>query len=228
MLAHCRTGEGPELLFLHGWGCDKDIFKLSDKLRGFTITRVDFYGFGETPAPPFPINLDYFVQGVVEVIRFYNMEDVIVIGHSFGGRVAIKLSKNSRVSALILVDSAGIKPRRNLSYFIKVGTHKLLKKLGFAGNSGSADYKKLVGSMKRTFINIVNEDLTKLSKEITLPTMLIWGENDRETPLYMLKKLEKNIRNTKTIIFENCGHFCFLEEPTRFLSLISEFARSVL
>lgn len=227
MLSHERNGRGAELLFLHGWGADKNIFKLADKLRGFTVTRVDFYGFGDTSAPPFPVNLDYFVSAVEEIMRFYNMEDVIVVGHSFGGRVAIKLAKNSRVAGLVLVDSAGLKPKRTLGYYIKVGVYKILKKLKIAVSMGSEDYKKLSGSMKKTFVNVVNEDLTKLTKSITQPTMLIWGEKDRVTPLYMMRKLEKNIKKHVSVIFENCGHFCFLEEPTRFYSLITEFARGV-
>ncbi len=231
MLAHSRKGSGAELLFLHGWGCDKDFFKTADNLKGFTVTRLDFYGFGETPAPTFPIDLDYYVDAVEEIMRFYNMEDVIVVGHSFGGRVAIRLAQNSRVSGLILVDSAGLKPKRKLSYYFKVGIYKTAKffhiHTKFTKNLGSEDYKKLTGSMKRTFINVVNEDLTKQTKTITVPTMLIWGEKDLETPLEMLHRMEKNIKNSTTVLFEGCGHFCFLENPKRFYSLVSEFAKSV-
>lgn len=231
MLAHTRNGSGAELLFLHGWGCDKDFFKKADELKGFTVTRVDFFGFGETPAPTYPINLDYFVNAVEEIMRFYNMEDVVIIGHSFGGRVAIKLAKNSRVSGLILVDSAGLKPKRKLSYYFKVALYKSAKFLHihtkYTKNLGSEDYKRLTGSMKRTFVNVVNEDLTKETKEITLPTMLIWGDEDVETPLEMLHRMEKNIKNSTTVLFEGCGHFCFLENQKRFYSLVSEFARSI-
>lgn len=231
MLAHTRIGDGAELLFLHGWGCDKDFFKTADNLKGFTVTRVDFYGFGETPAPSYPINLDDYVSGVEEIMRFYNMEDVVVIGHSFGGRVAIKLAKNSRVSGLVLVDSAGLKPKRKLGYYLKVGLYKLTKFFHIhpqrMKSFGSEDYKKLMGSMKRTFINVVNEDLTKETKEITLPTMLIWGDKDLETPIEMLHRMEKNIKNSTTVLFEGSGHFCFLENPKRFYSLVTEFARSI-
>lgn len=228
MLSHERNGSGAELLFLHGWGCDKEIFKTADNLQGFTVTRLDFYGFGSSPSPPFPINLDYFVQAVEEIMRYYNMEDVIVIGHSFGGRVAIKLASNTRVAGLVLVDSAGIKPKRRLDYFIKVGVYKILKRMRISSSMGSEDYKRLTGTMKKTFVNVVNEDLSKLTATISVPTMLIWGEKDRETPIYMLKKLEHNISKHKTVIFENCGHFCFLEEPTRFYSLVTEFARGIV
>lgn len=231
MLAHSRTGSGAELLFLHGWGCDKDFFKPADNLKGFTVTRVDFFGFGETPSPSYPIKLDNFVSAVEELMRYYNMEDVIVIGHSFGGRVAIKLAKNSRIAGLVLVDSAGIKPKRRLKYYAKVGLYKITKLLHIhtklVKRMGSSDYKQLTGSMKRTFVNVVNEDLTKLTKKISLPTMLIWGELDKETPPSMLHKLEKNIKNSTTVIFEGAGHFCFLEQSVRFYSLVTEFARGL-
>lgn len=224
ILAHYRKGTGKELLLLHGWGCDKSIFDTFD-FNGYTVTAIDFYGFGESPTPSYPVDLDYYVLGVEEIIRKYNMEEITVIGHSFGGRVAIKLSDCDRVSALILCDSAGMKPKRGIKYYYKVLLAKLGKLFKRRFYRGSSDYSKLSGAMKRTFINIVNEDLSPITKKVEKPCLIIWGENDRETPLYMYKRLCKNIKYSRGIVFEGVGHFAIFEQPKRFVALVKEFVK---
>lgn len=209
---------------MHGWGCDKSIFSPFN-FDGYTVTAVDFYGFGESLAPMYPIDLDYYIDGVLEIVRFYNMEDVIVIGHSFGGRVAVKLAMSDRVSGLIICDGAGIKPHRGIKYYSRVILAKLGKLLNKPLYVGSSDYSKLSGAMKKTFINIVNEDLSPYTKRINKPCLIIWGEKDRETPIYMYKKLCKNIKGSRGVVFEGVGHFAIFEQPKRFLELVREFVK---
>ncbi len=196
----------------------------------FSVTAVDFYGFGATPAPPHPVTLDYYVQGVLELIKHYNMDDIIVVGHSFGGRVALKLADISgRISGLVLAASAGLRPKRGLKYHIKVFCYKCGKALRLnLQKAGSKDYRRLLGAMKKTFINIVNENLAKTAKRIIVPTLLVWGDADRETPLYMCKRLNKYIAKSKTVIFEGAGHFAYLEQSGRFIDLVREFAIGVI
>ena len=214
-------------MFLHGWNSNKDAFAPADGLKGFTVTRVDLYGFGETPSPSYPVDLDYYVEGVKRLMARYNMENVVVIGHSFGGRVAIKLASSSRVSGVVLVDSAGLRPRRHLSYYFKVWGYKLRKRLGLETHGGSLDYRACKGAMKGTFVNVVNENLKRAAQKIPCPVLLIYGENDSETPLYMYKKFLKLIPESKGVIIEGAGHFSFLDSPERFYTLIKQFAMSV-
>ncbi len=209
---------------MHGWGCDKGIFDPFD-FSGYTVTAVDFYGFGSSPTPSYPVDLDYYVSGVLEIIYHYNMEDVTVIGHSFGGRIAIKLASCDRVSVLVLCDGAGIKPRRGMKYYYKVLLAKLGKLFKRRFYLGSSDYSKLSGAMKKTFVNIVNEDLTPLTRKIEKPCLVIWGEKDNETPMYMYKRLCKNIENSRGVIFEGAGHFAIFEQPKRFSELVKEFVK---
>ncbi|NCA67018.1 MAG: alpha/beta hydrolase [Clostridia bacterium] len=231
IINHIRIGKGRELLFLHGWGGSIDSFNKAQSLADhFTITIVDLYGFGKTPPPNHPVDLDFYIRGVLALIKHYKMDDIIVIGHSFGGRIAIKLAATcNRVAGLVLADSAGIRPHRGLKYYLKIYAYKLRRLLKLkTADCGSSDYRKLSGAMKKTFINIVNEDLSGIAKNILVPTLLIWGSNDIETPIYMCKKLNKYIAKSKLIVFEGAGHFAYLEQSGRFIDLVREFANGVI
>lgn len=212
---------------MHGWGGSCDSFRglalfLSKKFR---VTLVDFYGFGSTPEAIVPITLDDYVLSIVRIMREYKMSDVTLVCHSFGGRVGIKLAAKYgyMVEKLILVDSAGVKPRRGIIYFYKVLTHKILNKLKVEHNFGSEDYKKLSGTMRETFKNIVNEDLTPILSKINIRTLIIWGDKDKDTPIYMGKKLYKKIKGSELIIFEGCGHFTYVERHRAFCDIVNNF-----
>lgn len=190
---------------------------------------VDFYGFGETPHPAYPLSLEDYSKSISNIIKFYKMEDVVLIGHSFGGRVAILQSiECNRIIGMILVDSAGIRPKRKLSYYYKVLKYKICKKIGIRNiKSGSDDYNKLNGAMKKTFVNIVNKDLTPYLNKITIATLIIWGENDKETPLYMAKKLNKYIKYSKLHILEGAGHYSYLDNYNQFIGIVKNFLDKV-
>ena len=193
------------------------------------VITLDFYGFGKSELPPYPLYLEDYVVALRELIDKLGFQDVILVGHSFGGRVALKTSiVDDRVSGIVLVDSAGLRPRRNLKYYAKILLYKLKKKLKLnIQNCGSEDYKKLSSVEKKTFINVVNEDLAPQLTKIRIPTLIIWGTKDKETPLYMARKLEKGIENSKSIFYEDCGHFPFLEKPNRFIEDLIIFCSEI-
>lgn len=194
--------------------------------RGYRVTLVDFYGFGKTPHPSLPLSLDDYVLSIVNLIRYYEIEKVTLVCHSFGGRVGIKLCAKYGyyVEKLMLVDAAGIKPRRNIFYHIKVFDYKLRKKLKLkTTNSGSEDYKRLSPIMKKTFVNVVNEDLTPLLHRIICPTLIFWGQKDKDTPFYMAKKMNKKIKNSAVIECLNCGHFAYIEMSEVFIETLAIF-----
>ncbi|NCA93027.1 alpha/beta hydrolase, partial [bacterium] len=209
IVSHKQFGEGKDIIFLHGWGGSVASFfgAGKDLSKYFRITLLDFYGFGDTPHPNKELFLDDYVSSVIEIIDYYKMSNVILVGHSFGGRVAIKIAAKHGylLEKIVLVDSAGILPRRGLKYYFKIYFHKLCKKIGIKHLGGSKDYRALPAIMKQTFKNIVNEDLLPLVKKITLPTLLIWGDKDKETPIYMAKLMHKNIIGSGLIIFRGLG-----------------------
>lgn len=174
---------------------------------------------------PYPIYLNDYVESILSIVEHYKMSDIILVGHSFGGRVAIKFaSKHSYLlEKMVLVDSAGIKPKRKLNYYLKIFRHKLLNCFNIAHTAGSSDYRKLNQVSKQTFKNIINEDLTNLTKKITLPVLIFWGGKDKETPIYMARKLYKNLADSTLIVFKNVGHYSYIERPNEFYMLLKSY-----
>lgn len=213
---------GPWILFLHGWGGNHQSFApLYEKYKGFRILTVDFPPFGNSTSPGNELFIENYVQMIVELLKSLKIREVKVISHSFGGRVAILLSSRYNiVSALILCDSAGIKPRKSIHTKLKIFKYKLFKKLGIKQkNVGSSDYRQLSPIMKKTFVNVVNAFLEKDCKSIKCPCLIIWGKKDKDTPIYMAKTLHKLIKNSKLFVFENAGHFAYLEKIDDFYKI---------
>lgn len=224
---HLRFGQGKEIVFLHGWGgSSASFYQLALELSAnYTVTLVDFYGFGQTPHPDKPLTLGDYVDGLIELISDYKMEDVVLVGHSFGGRVAVKAAAKYGwlFRKIVLVDAAGLKPRRGFSYYFKIYTYKLKRKLGLRAEGGSADYRTLSPVMRETFKNVVNEDLFPYLRKVTMPVLLFWGAKDKDTPLYMAKRFQRGLSDAVLKIAEGAGHFSYLEEPSLFFSELSDF-----
>ncbi|MBO7390030.1 MAG: alpha/beta hydrolase [Clostridia bacterium] len=219
-------GEGKCLVFLHGWGGEIASFRtIADRLASrFRVILPDMYGFGRTPHPSHPLTLDDYAEGIRELLRKCGADDVVLVGHSFGGRVAMRIAaKDPDVAGLVLIDSAGVPPRRGLCYYLKVAAYKLGKKLHLKHlPKGSADYAALSGVMKKTFINVVNESNLEDAGRITLPTLLLWGREDKDTPLYMCRKLKKAILGSEVILLDG-GHFAYLSNAGLVTSLLRAF-----
>ena len=230
-LEHTVMGDEnrPCILFLHGWGGDLRSFSYfanSLSVYGYRTINLSFNGHGNSEKPSSVWGVSDFARAVLKLLKNYNVEKVSIVGHSFGGRVAIWLSANypSLVDKLVLVDSAGIKPRRGLRYKYKVWRYKKAKKNGKdLSKFGSSDYKNLDEKMKGTFIKIVNEDLTKFLPKILVPTLLVWGKKDKDTPMYMAKKMRKKIKESNLVVFKNEGHWAYANKPNEFLKEIKSF-----
>lgn len=210
-----RANQGSKtVLLMHGFGADSkamDCLFYFFKNRGYSVLSVDFAGFGQSEEPKNTWSIYDYADSVEELIRSLKLSSVIGVGHSFGGRVGLILASRGVLSSLILIDSAGLKPRRKPLYYIKVYSYKLGKKLGLKqDNAGSADYQSLTNNMKATFTKVVNEHLDKILPVIYIPTLILWGEEDMETPLYMAKKLNKKIKDSSLIILEG-GHYSYMD-----------------
>ena len=229
------------IVFMHGWGADLNSFLwLKDFfVDEYSLIFLDFYGFGKTGEPSSPFSVSDYVESLKSLLDEYVIHELIFVAHSFGGRVAIKYmfryQERYHKTALCLIDSAGILPRRNLAYWFKIAKFKILKnraKKNHALNKklekfGSEDYKKLSPLMKKTFVKVVNEDLTKFAKFLKCKTLIVWGKNDRETKPYMARKLRRLIDGSKLVFLKNAGHFSFLEKREEFVIILDTFLKNL-
>ena len=199
---------------------------------------VDFAGFGQSDEPKDVWGVEEYTRSIEALAKAEGVENPILIGHSFGGRVSIVYASRNKVQKVMLVDAAGVKPRRSFTYYRKVYTFKLLKRLApiFLGKAraeqmiqtrrakaGSSDYNQASPMMRRVLSKVVNEDLCHLMPKITAPTLLFWGENDTATPLADAKKMEKLIPDAGLVTVAGAGHFSFLENTPLFLRVAESF-----
>lgn len=209
------TGEGERaIVFLHGWGGNKySLLKIAMALAGGQkCVLIDFPPFGETAEPREVWGIEDYSSYVMDILEKLKIKKFSIISHSFGGRVAIFISNkyNERVERLVLVDSAGLLPKMTALRRLRLWRNRRRKRKGKCVR-GSKDYEALSSHMKKVFVKIVNEDLKSLLGGIVAKTLILWGEKDRETPLYMAKELHKGIKGSKLIIYRGCGHFCYSE-----------------
>lgn len=233
-------GEGSPVVLMHGWGCTHETVKSIADVCKHThrVISVDFPGFGKSSEPRQVWGVEDYAELIGHLIEVEHAENPILIGHSFGGRVAIVLGSRSGVNKIVLVDSAGVKPRRSLRYYFKVysfktakwfvnllySKEKAAKKIdAMRGRRGSSDYAGASSQMRAIMSRVVNEDLCHLMPEIKAPTLLIWGKNDTATPLADAQKMERLIPDAGLVAFEGCGHYCFLENPGGFAAVLKSF-----
>ncbi len=216
---------------MHGYLSNKESFncQLDYFCKSFRVIAIDITGFGKSKKLPFAYSLDDYANDVKKVLTKLGIADYYLIAHSFGGRIAIKLCLSEIApTKLILTGSAGLKPKRSLKYYFKVTYYKIIKRF-LSENSkskfGSQEYKSLTGLEKQSYLKIVNEYLDEYLNKIKCKTLVIFGRNDNETPVYMAKKICENVKNSTLYIIENAGHFCFVERSAEFNVIANEFLR---
>lgn len=231
-----KIGSGNPIILLHGWAASSTIFEsITNILKTkYTIYVIDLPGFGKSEEPDKPYNLDDYVDLLYQFIIDLDIYNPILLGHSFGGRIAIKFASLYNVSKLILVDSAGLKQKNFIKTKTKILLYKLKKKYykitknvikynDLLINSGSTDYKEASVIMKKILVNVTNEYLDKYLKDITCDTLIIWGKKDDVTPYYNAVKLKKKIKNAGLVTLEGVGHFPFIESKKTFNKILKSY-----
>lgn len=230
------------IIILHGWGaCASRWQKVKSLLegKGFNVFVPDLPGFGEEPPPTLIWGLYDYAEWVVREFKKRNWSKFILIGHSFGGSVAVKVAVNypDQVARLILVNSAGIRIShsslklrvwlpivhfghflfnlpllKNRQEFIRRILYKIL---------GSVDYFKAAGVKKEILKKILREDIRQDLPKIQAPTLIVWAEKDRQTPLAWAKIFAGNIPKAKLRIVSSANHTFPYFEPEKFVELIT-------
>lgn len=240
-----KYGSGEEnLVILPGWGDTRNTFNhLIRTLEDYyTIYIVDYPGFGNTKFPNYDMKIYDYADLIEEWLRFLNLENSTLLGHSFGGRIIITLTGYYQYNyeKIVLMNAAGIKPKKTIYQKLRAKTYKILKRLvkilpktireklreKLFNHFSSLDYRVLPDNMKKTFQNIVSEDLTTYLKNIKSNTLLLWGEKDTSTPLTDGITMNKNILKSKLYIFKDTYHFVYLDRFQDVLEIIVKFIES--
>ena len=230
------------ILILPGWGNTRNTFTeiINTLKEKYTIYIFDYPGFGNSPNITKDLTIYDYAEIIYSFINKENITNLSIISHSFGGRISsILIGKyNLNVNKLILIDVAGIK-RINIKLIIKTYIYKFLKILtnilplekkyktrkNLYLKYSSQDYLTLPKNMYKTFNNIIKENLYKYYKKIRVPTLIIWGKDDKATPLKDAKTLHRIIKNSKLTIWNNTSHFSYLEKKKETINLIKNFIK---
>jgi pimeloyl-ACP methyl ester carboxylesterase len=237
----CRSvGSGPEVLVLHGWGAS--IEAVEPITRGLAPTcsvhAVDLPGHGQTGPPPVAWGAEEYADWTRDLIAELGLTRPSIVGHSHGGRTAIQLAARhpELVDKLVLVDSAGVRAPRTFRWYRRVALAKfakhVLNRLGepgralgrrLVGRTASSDYAAAAETMRPTFVRLVNADLTPMLGEIRASTLLIWGDQDADTPLADGETMQRLIPDAGLVVFEGAGHFAYADQPQRFARVVGHF-----
>lgn len=235
-----RNGGDKICVILHGWGAY--IESITPILKAvpseYTVYAYDAPGFGDTEDPDFVMGTYEYYEFLLTLLEKFNIEKATFIGHSFGGKTLTILgAKNPlKVQKLVLIDASGVLPKRKLSYYFKVYSFKLMKKLyllthggneeslkKFYKKHGSDDYQNANGIMRKCFVKVVNESTEEEFENIDAETLLIWGENDDATPLYMAHIFEKKIKNSGLVVLDGAGHYSYIDDFGTFNAVLNSF-----
>ncbi len=242
---------GMPIILLHGWGIDSDKYsktawqlflQTTNYKQQITIFAPDLPGFGKSDNPPEAWGVSDYAEWLKNFVSTINLSSFILIGHSFGGRIAVKFAAKypEKLRVLILTGSAGVKHpltvKQKLFYALaKIGKaifslplinslEKPAKKLLYKV-AREKDYYRAQGVTKETFRKVIDEDLTPYLEDIKIPALLIWGQNDCSTPLGDAYIMMDKIKGSELKIVENSNHSLPYQKPEEFAKIVAEFIR---
>lgn len=236
---------GRPVVVMHGWGCDvATMASVADTVADTRrVISIDLPGHGKSDEPTLlpdgqPWGVYEYADCMEAMLKSLGVEAPVIVGHSYGGRIAIVMGSRGSYEKIVLVDAAGIKPKRPLSYYRKVYTFKAMKRLlpllvgrqradrwveKRRAKAGSADYRQATPMMRMVMSKSVNQDLRHHLPDIKNPTLLIWGEADTATPLSDGRLMEKLIPDAGLVTFKGAGHYSFLDNPGQFRAVMRSF-----
>jgi len=217
------------LVLLHGYLSCKETFAKQVEYfsRFYRVTAIDFLGFGKSAPLQSAYSVSDYAVWTREVLRLLGVEKPHVIAHSFGCRVAIKLSAETPdfFDKILLTGAAGVILKRSFAYKIKVKTYRFVRRFApkFAERKfGSAEYKTLSPVMKESYKKIVNEDLRGDAQTLKNSVLLVQGRADKTTPIAEAQAYLERMKNGRLVVMDG-GHFAFMDDPLTFNLIAEEF-----
>ncbi len=219
------------LIFLHGWGQNIEMMMSLAKpfIKKNKVLLIDLPGFGLSEEPKDVWDLYEYADMVHELVKKLKLKNVVLIGHSFGGKVSICYSLKYDTKKLVLLASPYKKAIKKED--IKTKSLKALKKVpvlnkleGYVKKHvGSTDYRNASEMMRKILVKHVNTDLTDDVKNIKCPTVLVWGTRDEAVNYEDALELEKLIPNAGLVTYEGCTHYAYLERLHQTINVINSF-----
>ncbi len=236
-------GCGEVVLLLHGWGARASIYRsvINPLVSHYRVIAPDLPGFGDTTEPSFPYSIEDYAGFVVELLKALDINKAHIIGHSHGGRTVLELATGKydiEIGKIVLLDSAGIPPKKKFKKIFRIYTYKTLKKLVLFApikrlfpnalnvlqkSFGSADYAAASSVMRQSMSKVLPCDYTDKLHLIKSPTLLIWGEKDTATPLSDGLLMEEKIPDAGLVKISGAGHFSFAEAPSLTSNVLKSF-----
>ncbi|PIX68389.1 hypothetical protein COZ40_03530 [Candidatus Roizmanbacteria bacterium CG_4_10_14_3_um_filter_39_13] len=231
------------VVFLHGWGSNSPLW-FSSTLplteKGYELLFIDLPGFGKSQSPKKPLHLDDYARIVLDFVQKLGIAQPILVGHSFGGKISIRIASKKviKLTGLVLVDSSGL-PHTSFATQTKIRIAKTVKpimELSFMQGirshllrfSGSDDYIALP-ELRETFVHIIREHIEFELPRIEAETLILWGGNDDNsyTPVSDVSVFHSLIPHAEAHIIQNVGHYCFLDAPKEFYETLLGFLESL-
>ena len=237
--AGASPGDLP-IVVLHGWGAHIEaVAPILAALEGAPdLIALDLPGFGESDEPGDAWNVDAHERFLAEFLDHLGVSRAHLVGHSHGGRVSIALAAAhpDRVGRLLLVDAAGLRPKRGWRYRRRVAAAKLGRVAAAVGGPpgrrlqermrarvASRDYLEASEAMRGTFRALIAEDLSDRLRRVDAPTLLVWGDQDEDTPLWMAHRMEELIPDAGLVVLEGAGHYSYADSPGQFRAVARRF-----
>lgn len=217
------------ILILHGWGHNKKLWKnFADKFHGHTVWTLDLPGFGDQELISRTWRVEDYANWVITQIKNKKIKNIVLVGHSFGGKIAamVAILEPQLVAKLVLVAAPLIR-RPSLITLIKIQIYKTakpylpqkLKKLLFRLEYTDAQEQNL----EEIFKNSVNFDMTHLLSKLKLPTLIIWGDKDKTTPLSIGKQMHQLIKNSQLQVINGGKHNLHFSNVHILFGLVNKF-----
>lgn len=228
---YIQEGKGKDILLLHGWGQNIEMMlPLGNQFKNkFRITILDLPGFGKSEEPQEEWDIHTYTNIIRQFIQELKIVNPILIGHSFGGRIAIDYTAHNKVNKLVLFGSPCIRDKDKLTYkeqaLKTIAKIPGIKKIADEAKKyiGSPDYRQASPMMRKILVNVINEDLFVAAKKINVPTLLIWGTEDQASPIEEAIELEKIIQDSALIKIDGGTHYVYLEALNYVTTILKEF-----
>jgi pimeloyl-ACP methyl ester carboxylesterase len=227
----------PVLVFLHGWGSEASVW--NNVLRSciesnYRVVAIDLPNFGRSDRSKGAMSFDDYVESLEEMLIKLDIQKYVLIGHSFGGQMSLRFAqrKPTGLKKLVLVGASGVRlPSKKTKFILALApVVRPIFRLPLMKSIRAKAYDRMGSNylfrpdLQKTFDNVVTQtDLTDELKNITYPSLLMWGDKDTATPMNQARTMQTLLPDARLVVFPGIGHYSFLDEPERFIKELLSF-----